>query len=105
VNGEQIPAAIDLSMNVFLAQTSFDGHRNVCFNVPITGMKIYIGGKVGGQFEGDTSIAGTNIPTRRQGRTRERASLDAPVPGSEFQRVESSSPARARNLPSTDSIS
>src|SRR5579863_3743705 len=45
VHGEQIPAAVDLSMNVLVAQTAFDSHRNVHGNAPIAGVQIDVGGE------------------------------------------------------------
>jgi hypothetical protein len=62
VNRDQIPTTVDLSMDVFLAKPTVDGYWNVCGNVPIAGMKIYIGGEGARQFQRDTSVAGMQSP-------------------------------------------
>ena len=54
---KQIPTAVDLSVDVLFAETSFDGHRHVCFNVSVAGMQVHIGSKIGGQFQGDASVS------------------------------------------------
>src|ERR1700678_4230916 len=91
MNRDQVPSAIDFSVNVFLAKTSFDGAWNVGFNMPIACMQIYVGGKVRRQFESDASIPGVKSPTRSNSRTRQCPRFDAAVSRREFERVESAS--------------
>src|SRR5580692_8951435 len=95
MNGNQIPATIDLSMNVFLAEASIDRDGNVRGDVAITSMEVHIGGKVCGQFQGNAPVAGVQGPTRSHSRTGLRPSLDAAVSGGEFEDVESSGGSNA----------
>src|SRR5208283_737010 len=90
MNRDQVPSTVDLPMNISLAQASLNRDRNVGFNMPIAGMQVDVGGKVGRQFQGHASVPGMNVPTRGDGRTRQRPSLNAPVSSREFEPIESS---------------
>jgi len=62
MNRDQVPSAVDFSVNVFVAQTPFNGDRNVRFDVPIACVQIYVGSEVTWQFECDAAISGVKGP-------------------------------------------
>ena len=62
MNRDQVPSAVDFSVNIFVAQTSFDSDWNVGFDVTIACVQIYVGGKATRQFESDTAITGVKSP-------------------------------------------
>src|SRR5579863_2940928 len=95
MNRQQIPAPVNLSMNVLLAETPVDGYRNVSFNMPIAGVQIHISGKISGQFQGHAPVPGPQIPTRCHSRTSKRPGLNAAVPSAKLEDIETSGSSNA----------
>ena len=90
MNRNQVASTIDFSVNVFLAQTSFDGDWDVRLNVPIARMEIDIGGKATRQFESDSAIASVKGPARSNRRPDQCPRFNAAVSGGQVEHVKSS---------------
>ena len=90
MNRDQVPSAVDFSVNIFVAQTSFDSDWNVGFDVTIACVQIYVGGKATRQFESDAAIASVKGPARSNRRPGQRPRFNAAVSSGQIESVESS---------------
>src|SRR5579863_7126809 len=90
VDGEQVSAAVHFSMDILVADTSLHRNRHVHIDVTVAGVQVNVSGKVVGQLQGHTAVAGTKAPTRSHGRTSHGAGFDVTIPGVEVQGVKSS---------------
>src|SRR5580698_4299817 len=67
VDGQQVSAAVNFSVDVFVAHAAFDGDRHFEVDVTVVGTKVHIGGKTLRDLKRYAAVAGVNVPTGRHG--------------------------------------
>src|ERR1051326_7501453 len=89
-DGKQAATAVDLAMDLVLANLAFGGYGHVEIDVAVAGVKVDVCGKIAGYLERDAAIAGFEPPVRGQRRARSGANVDMTVTCLEFEFIETS---------------
>src|SRR5579859_4416868 len=87
-DGEQAASAVDLAVDLVLANLAFCGYGHIEIDMAIAGVKVDVSGQIAGHFQRDAAVAGFEPPVRGQRGARSGANVDVTVSRLEFEFIE-----------------
>src|SRR5438445_13356333 len=95
MNRQQIPPAVELSVNIVSAEPALDGDRHIQADVPVSRVEVHVCGTILRQLERDAAVSSMQVPTSCHGRTGKRAALDKTAPCAGVQCIKPSCGTKA----------